>query len=342
MATASPPRKDQRVAVVTGGMGFIGSHLIKLLLDTDPELVVYNIDMGDYAAANGTRFAKHRHHAWSYPPADLDLFVRSEQFRADARHFWLPQDIVTAETDGYVRRLFSHYRPHVVYHLAAKSHVDRAIESPAEFVRTNVCGTQAMLELSRLSDRLEKFVYISTDEVYGSVARETSDGFTEESITRCGNPYSAAKAGGEQLALAYHNTYGLPAVITRGCNTYGEYQFPEKLIPLACRRVLRDLPVPVYGDGQQSRQWMHVRDHATGIIAAAEKGRPGEIYNLSTGLPVANIDIVKLILNEFGRPESRIQFVPDRPGHDRRGERTQPETHYDGRCNKNSRLRAEG
>lgn len=328
---AAPRRKqvrDTRIAVVTGGMGFIGSHLVKRLLDQEPDLRVYNIDLNDYAAAGTARFSNRGPYAWGYPPEALDSADRLPDVNRDTRHVWMEENINGCDgTFGRVRRLFEEYQPHVVYHLAAKSHVDRSIDSAASFAYTNVVGTQAMLECARLSRRLEKFVYVSTDEVYGSVP-ETGKlghnwtdpslvGFLESHPAHCGNPYSATKAGGEQLALAYHNTYGLPVVITRGCNTYGAMQFPEKFIPVACYSAIWDRPIPVYGDGLQSRQWMHVLDHADGLIAAAKHGRSGEIYNLSTENPTTNLEIVRLVLKTFSKPDSLVAFVEDRPGHDR-------------------------
>jgi len=202
-----------------------------------------------------------------------------------------------------------------VVHFAAESHVDRSIDSPVEFLQTNVVGTQVMLETARRHD-VHRFVHISTDEVYGSLGIEGS--FTEESSLSPNNPYAASKAAADMLAHAYHQTYNFPVIITRSSNNYGPSQFPEKLIPLMIANALNDQPLPVYGDGMNVRDWLHVRDHCRAIVRVLEDGKPGEIYNISGRTEKTNLDIVKTILRQLEKSDSLIQFVADRPGHDRR------------------------
>jgi len=185
----------------------------------------------------------------------------------------------------------------------------------AIFVQTNVVGTGVLLEASR-EHRVERFIHVSTDEVYGSLG--STGKFTEQTPLHPNSPYAASKASSDLLALAYHHTYGLPVVVTRCSNNYGPYQFPEKLIPLMIINAINDKPLPVYGDGLNVRDWLHVEDHSRAIGVALQKGIPGEVYNIGGNNEWKNIDIVKLILREVGKPESLISFVKDRPGHDRR------------------------
>ena len=213
----------------------------------------------------------------------------------------------------------------VVYHLAAESHVDRSIASDQPFVRTNVVGTATLLAAA-LDAGVQRFVQVSTDEVYGELpwvdpdSEQAADAprFVETTPLAPRSPYSATKAAGDQLALAYHTTHGLDVVVTRGSNTYGARQYPEKLIPLMILRALENQPLPLYGDGLNVRDWMHVDDHARGIVAAGERGSAGRVYNLGAGEEHTNRAIVGRILDELGRPESLIEPVRDRPGHDRR------------------------
>jgi dTDP-glucose 4,6-dehydratase len=200
-------------------------------------------------------------------------------------------------------------------HLAAESHVDRSIHDAAAFLKTNVVGTQVLLDLAR-AWKVKRFVQVSTDEVYGTLG---SDGrFTEETPLAPNSPYAASKAAADLLVRAAHHTHGLPAVITRCSNNYGPFQFPEKLIPLMITNALEGKDLPVYGDGMQVRDWIHVEDHCRGIEAVRRRGSPGEVYNLGAGCERPNIDIVRMILRQLGRPESLIRNVTDRPGHDRR------------------------
>jgi dTDP-glucose 4,6-dehydratase len=202
-----------------------------------------------------------------------------------------------------------------IVNFAAESHVDRSITGPAVFIETNVAGTGVLLDVARECG-IKRFVQISTDEVYGSLGAEGL--FTETSPIQPNSPYAASKASADLLALAYHHTFGLPVVITRCSNNYGPFQFPEKLIPLMIARALEDKPVPVYGDGLQVRDWLHVRDHCEAIDLVLRKGVPGEVYNIGGNNEWKNIDVVRLVLKKVGKPESLISFVKDRPGHDRR------------------------
>jgi dTDP-glucose 4,6-dehydratase len=202
-----------------------------------------------------------------------------------------------------------------VAHCAAETHVDRSITGPAAFVRTNVVGSHVLFEVA-LELGIKRFLHVSTDEVYGSLPESGS--FTEESPLLPNSPYSASKASSDMLARAYYHTYGLPVVITRCSNNYGPYQFPEKLIPLMIDNALNDKPLPVYGDGLNVRDWLHTQDHCSALDLVLHSGRIGEVYNIGTRNEWRNLDLVKLILKYLGKPESLIEFVKDRPGHDRR------------------------
>ena len=202
-----------------------------------------------------------------------------------------------------------------VINFAAESHVDRSINSPQNFIHTNVIGTNVLLDTARRHG-VQKFVQISTDEVYGSLGK--TGRFTEQSPIEPSSPYSASKAGADLLALACYKTYGQEVILTRCSNNYGPYQFPEKLIPLMIVKALRNEPLPVYGDGKNVRDWIHVEDHCAGVVAALFEGKPGAIYNFGGGNEIVNVDLVKMILKKLGKPESLISFVEDRLGHDRR------------------------
>jgi dTDP-glucose 4,6-dehydratase len=276
--------------LVTGGAGFIGSNLVRLLLAERPGWRVVNLDKLTYAG-NAENLA------------DLEGHPRYRFVRADI-------------CDGKrVGELFEEEKIDAVMHLAAESHVDRSILAPSAFIETNVSGTQVLLDAARQRG-VQRFLHVSTDEVYGSLG--PTGLFSEESPIQPSSPYSASKAASDLLALAYGHTFGLPVVVTRCSNNYGPYQFPEKLIPLMIANALRDKPLPVYGDGQNVRDWIHVEDHARGLLAALEQGQPGQVYNFGASNERRNLEIVHQVLALVGKPASLIQFVKDRPGHDRR------------------------
>jgi dTDP-glucose 4,6-dehydratase len=214
-----------------------------------------------------------------------------------------------------VRRLIAEHKPDAIVHFAAESHVDRSILSAEAFFETNLRGTFTLLEASRAA-QLPRFLHVSTDEVYGSIPEP--DDATEEYPLKTSSPYSASKAGSDLLALSYYTTYKLPVSVTRASNNYGPYQFPEKLIPLMISNAFEDKPLPVYGDGQQVRDWLYVEDHCRAVLSVLEKGRAGEIYNIGGSRSLPNRKVVEEILAITGRPESLMVTVKDRPGHDRR------------------------
>ncbi len=276
--------------LVTGGAGFIGSAFVRQALQDGQRAEILVLDLLTYAG-NLENLA---------PVADLPSFQFS---RVDIRDA------------GAVRDAFKSFRPEAVVHFAAESHVDRSIHSPAEFVSTNVSGTGVLLEAAR-EWPVERFLHVSTDEVYGSIPAQLSA--DEEWPLGPSNPYSASKAGADLLVSAYAKTYALPVVITRASNNYGPYQFPEKLIPLMIANALADKPLPVYGDGRQVRDWLHVDDHCRALQAALSVGRVGEIYNIGGNCSLENLEVVRRVLGCCHKPASLIEYVPDRPGHDRR------------------------
>ena len=276
--------------LVTGGAGFIGSNLVRLLRRERPLWTVVNLDKLTYAG-NAESLA--------------DL-------RDDPKHIFVRGDIADAER---VAGLLREHAIDAVFNLAAESHVDRSILGPGIFVETNVAGTQVMLDCAR-AEKVKRFVQISTDEVYGSLG--ATGRFTETSPLQPSSPYSASKAAADLLVLAYGHTYGMDVVVTRCSNNYGPYQFPEKLIPLMIANALEDRKLPVYGDGQQVRDWIHVEDHNRALLAALEKGRAGEVYNLGSDNEWPNLMIVARLLEILGKGRDLIAHVQDRPGHDRR------------------------
>ena len=278
--------------LVTGGCGFIGSNFIRYILQHYKPASVTNVDALTYAGN----------------PANLDGVVeehgeRYEFFKADIANF------------DQMDALMTEHQFYAVINFAAESHVDRSINSPQNFIHTNVIGTSVLLDCARRHG-VQRFVQISTDEVYGSLGE--SGEFTEQSSLDPSSPYSASKAGADLLALACFKTYGQEVIVTRCSNNYGPYQFPEKLIPLMIIKALRHEPLPVYGDGKNVRDWIHVGDHCAAVVAALFEGKPGSVYNFGGGNEIANLDLVKMILKKLGQPESLISFVPDRLGHDRR------------------------
>src|SRR5512140_373886 len=276
--------------LVTGGCGFIGSNLVRLLRRERPDWAVVNLDKLTYAG-------------------NLESLADLEK---DPGHVFVRGDIANRELLDLV---IERHRIDAVMHLAAESHVDRSILGAEIFTRTNVLGTQVLLEAAK-EHELRRFLQVSTDEVYGSLGPQGA--FTESSPLRPSSPYSASKTAADLLALAYHHTFGLDVVVTRCSNNYGRYQFPEKLIPLMIVNALHDEPLPVYGDGGNVRDWLHVEDHCQALLLALEKGRAGETYNIGGGAERRNIEVVQGILKFVGKPETLIKYVQDRPGHDRR------------------------
>ncbi len=277
---------------VTGGCGFIGTNFVYHVLRERPDAVVLNFDALTYAGNRANLL-----------PLEEDASPRYRFMRGDIAD---PRAVAAA---------LAAFKPDAVVNFAAETHVDRSIDDPAPFVTTNVLGTQTLLTLAR-EHQVTRFVHISTDEVYGSLGADGK--FTEDTPLSPNSPYSASKAGSDLLVRAFHHTYGLDAVITRCSNNYGPYQFPEKLIPLMIARARADQPLPVYGDGRNVRDWIHVEDHCRGVLLALEKGRPGAVYNFGGAAEMENLAVVRTILAELGKPESLISFVKDRPGHDRR------------------------
>ncbi len=279
-----------RCVLVTGGAGFIGSNFVRFLLETEPDLEIVNLDALTYAG---------------------NLASLGDCLQAPAHHF-VRGSIVNAEL---VRLVLQRHRVDGIINFAAESHVDRSITGPQVFVETNVKGTLTLLS-EALAAGVPRFLQVSTDEVYGSLG--PSGAFTETTPLAPNSPYSASKAAADHLVRAFHRTYGLDTVITRCSNNYGPFQFPEKLIPLMIMNARRDKPLPVYGDGLHVRDWIYVRDHCAGVWAAFQRGKPGEVYNFGGSSEMPNLEIVRLLLRQLGKPESLISFVEDRPGHDRR------------------------
>jgi dTDP-glucose 4,6-dehydratase len=276
--------------LVTGGCGFIGSNLVKHLRRHRPDWTVVNLDLLTYAG-------------------NLENL---RELEGDAKHLFVRGDISDRKLVG---ELIKSHGVQAILHLAAESHVDRSILGPEEFIRTNVLGTQRLLESAR-EHGVRRFVMVSTDEVYGSLG--PSGAFTEASPLDPSSPYSSSKASSDLIALAYHKTYGMDVAVTRCSNNYGPYQFPEKLIPLMTLHALNDKPLPVYGDGGNVRDWLHVEDHCQALLLVLEGGKAGEVYNIGGGAERKNIDLVRTVLRLLKKPESLIAYVKDRPGHDRR------------------------
>ena len=278
--------------LITGGCGFIGSNFVRHVLEHYKSALVSNLDALTYAGN----------------PENLAGVKDEHGERYEFHH----ADIADAEA---IEQVFSKHQYFAVVNFAAESHVDRSIDTPENFIHTNVVGTNILLEAARRHG-VKRFLQVSTDEVYGSLGSHGR--FTEESPIQPSSPYSASKAGADLLALAYFRTYGLEAVVTRCSNNYGRYQYPEKLIPLMIIKALNDQPLPVYGDGMNVRDWIHVDDHNRAVMSALLEGQPGEVYNIGADCEEHNIDVVKRILAHLDKPLSLIQYVEDRLGHDRR------------------------
>lgn len=294
--------KFQKTILITGGAGFIGSHLVRLMVGKYPDYHIVNLDKLTYAG-------------------NLENLKDIE----DSSNYTFVRGDITDE--GQIHKLFADFRFDGLIHLAAESHVDRSIANPMSFIETNIVGTVVLLNAARhywKDAKGKRFYHISTDEVYGSLG-ETGY-FTEESPYSPRSPYSASKASSDHLVRAYFHTYGLPAVISNCSNNYGPYQFPEKLIPLMINNIRYNKPLPVYGDGQYTRDWLWVEDHAAAIDLVYHKGKVGETYNIGGGNEWKNIELVQQLCDIMdgllGRPAGAsrqlITFVKDRPGHDRR------------------------
>jgi dTDP-glucose 4,6-dehydratase len=279
-----------KTLVITGGCGFIGSNFIRDQVARYADQSIVNIDKLTYAG-NPENLA------------DLE---------GDPRYRFVKGDICDRE---FIADAIRTAQPDAVVNFAAESHVDRSILDSGPFIRTNVMGTQVLLDVCREA-RVPRFVQVSTDEVYGSLGDEGA--FTEETPLAPNSPYSASKAAADMLVRAYGHTFGLPAVVTRCSNNYGPYQFPEKIIPLFISRAQADQPLPVYGKGENVRDWIHVLDHCRGIDAALRRGRVGEVYNFGGRQEMRNIDLTLLLLELLGKPRTLIEYVKDRPGHDLR------------------------
>lgn len=279
--------------IVTGGAGFIGGNFVHHMVNKYPEYQIINLDLLTYAG-------------------NLETLKPVED---KPNYKFVHGDI--ADRD-FVFKLFEEEKPDVVVNFAAESHVDRSITDPEAFVRTNVMGTTTLLDACRTYG-IKRYHQVSTDEVYGDLPLDRPDlFFTETTPLHTSSPYSSSKASADLFVLAYHRTYGLPVTVSRCSNNYGPYHFPEKLIPLMIINALHDKPLPVYGDGLNVRDWLYVEDHCRAIDLILQKGRVGEVYNVGGHNEMRNIDIVKLICKELGKPESLITYVKDRKGHDRR------------------------
>lgn len=278
--------------LVTGGAGFIGGNFVQYMVKKYKEYEVFNLDSLTYAG-------------------DLTKHQGIEGFE---NYHFINMDISDKES---IHQLFDDMKFDFVVHFAAESHVDRSIADPDVFIKTNVLGTHVLLEASKRIG-ISKFVHVSTDEVYGELEFDSSALFTEDTPLQPNSPYSASKASSDLLVRAYYETYGLPINITRCSNNYGPFHFPEKLIPLTISRVMDDLDIPVYGDGKNIRDWLHVLDHCSAIDLILHKAKPGEVYNIGGHNEKTNLEVVQTIIRFLGKSESLIKFVEDRPGHDKR------------------------
>lgn len=293
-----------KTVLVTGGAGFIGSNFIRYMIERYRDYRIINMDALTYAG-------------------NLNNL---KDIKCNPNYIFIRGDI---RDKANVEGIFNNYEIDYVVNLAAESHVDRSIVEPEIFITTNILGTQQLLDAAKKHWKTDsndkccisyrpgvKFLQVSTDEVYGALNEECK--FSELMPLMPNNPYAASKAGADMLVRAYHKTFGMPVNITRCCNNYGPYQFPEKLIPLMIKKCLKDEALPVYGDGMQVRDWLHVNDHCFALDKVLHEGLDGEVYNVGGNNERTNIEIVKLIIEALGKPESLISYVKDRPGHDRR------------------------
>jgi dTDP-glucose 4,6-dehydratase len=275
--------------LVTGGAGFIGSNFIHLLLEEMDDVSVINVDKLTYAGN----------------------LANLEPITDTGSYTFIRTDIADSKA---INGIFKKYEPQAVVHFAAESHVDRSIEDAAPFIQTNVLGTQVLLAAA-LEYGTSRFLHVSTDEVYGSL-QEDDPAFTETTPLAPNSPYSASKASSDLLVHSYNKTFGLDTIITRCSNNYGPYQFPEKLIPLMINNALGDKPLPVYGDGRNIRDWIYVTDHCRALSLLLEEGIAGQVYNIGGNSERRNLEVVQAILRALDKPESLIEYVQDRPGHD--------------------------
>ena len=280
--------------LVTGGCGFIGTNFILRILSSDQNAEIFNLDKLTYC---GNR----------------QNLLHLEGDSGNGRYHFIHGDITDPKL---VKEIFAAHKFDIVVNFAAESHVDRSIDEPAPFITTNVLGVQNLLWAAK-ERKVPLFVHISTDEVYGSLEAD-DPAFTEEHPLAPNSPYSASKASADLLARSFWKTYRYPVIVTRCSNNYGPYQFPEKLIPLILSLASEDKPIPVYGDGLQVRDWIYVEDHCRGIELVMHNGRPGAVYNFGGDAEMANIDVVRAVLELLGKSETLIRYVEDRPGHDRR------------------------
>ena len=279
--------------IVTGGAGFIGSNFVFHMLQAHPDYRIVCLDKLTYAGNLST----------------LEPVLQQDNFR------FVKADICDRQA---VDKLFQEEKPDIVVNFAAESHVDRSIENPGIFLETNIMGTAVLMDACRKYG-IQRYHQVSTDEVYGDLPLDRPDlFFTEETPLHTSSPYSSSKASADLLVMAYHRTYGLPVTISRCSNNYGPYHFPEKLIPLMIANALADKPLPVYGNGENVRDWLYVEDHCRAIDLIIHNGKVGEVYNVGGHNEKRNIDIVRIICQELGKPESLIVHVEDRKGHDRR------------------------
>lgn len=286
-----------KVLLVTGGAGFIGSNFIKYFLETQNDFIVINYDKLTYAG-------------------NLDNL---NDIEANPRYIFIKGDICDFKK---INRILNKYEPDYIINFAAESHVDRSIDGPLVFGQTNVVGTLNLLQCvqsfwGKSNYKDKRFLQVSTDEVYGSIEND-KDLFTENSIILPNSPYSATKAGADLLVRAFFVTYGLPVITTRCCNNYGAYQYEEKFIPTCVSKALSGEPIPIYGDGLNIREWIHVLDHSAAIVKVLFDGKVGEIYNIGSGEEVSNIEMARMILKILDKPQDAIIKVGDRLGHDRR------------------------